>query len=91
MAQLPKTSQGRVVSLSRKVRPRSMTEDSAAFTVSASSLTMAMEAVTHALRWIASRGDSQNTYAIILTDWLSFPDSHQCQYSGNIHLKFKNS
>ena len=43
-------------------------EDSAAFTVSASSLTMAMEAVTHALHWIASRGDSQNTYAIILTD-----------------------
>ena len=43
-------------------------EDITAFTVSASSLTMAMEAVTHALRWIASRGDSQNTYANILTD-----------------------
>ena len=36
-------------------------EDSAANTVSASSLTMEMEAVTHALRWIASRGDSQTT------------------------------
>ena len=29
---------------------------------------MAVEAVTHALRWIASRGDSRTTHAIILTD-----------------------
>jgi len=29
------------------------------------------EAVTHALRWIASRGDSQTTHAIILTDSMS--------------------
>ena len=29
---------------------------------------MEMKAVTHALRWIASRGDSQTTHAIILTD-----------------------
>ena len=36
-----------------------------------SSLTMEVEAVTHALRWIASRGDSQITYAIILTDSMS--------------------
>ena len=28
---------------------------------------MEVEAVTHALRWIASRGDSQTTNAIILT------------------------
>ena len=27
-----------------------------------------MEAVTHALRWTASRGDSHTTHAIILTD-----------------------
>ena len=32
---------------------------------------MEVEAVTHALRWIASRGDSQITYAIILTDSMS--------------------
>ena len=36
-------------------------EDGAAYTVSTSSLTMEVEAVTHALRWIASRGDSQTT------------------------------
>ena len=35
-----------------------------------SSLTMAVEAVIHALRWIASRGDSQATQncAVVLTD-----------------------
>ena len=46
-------------------------EDSAAYTISASSLTMEMEAVIHALRWIASRGDSHTTHAIILTDSMS--------------------
>ena len=46
-------------------------EDSAAYTVSTSSLTMELEAVTHALRWIASGGDSRTTHAIILTDSLS--------------------
>ena len=43
-------------------------EDSAAYTVSTSSLTMEVEAVTHALRWIASRGDSRTTHVLILTD-----------------------
>ena len=43
-------------------------EDSAAYMVSTSSLTMEVEAVTHAIHWIASRGDSQTTHAIILTD-----------------------
>ena len=46
-------------------------EDSAANTVPTSSLTMEVEAVTHALRWIASRGYSQTTHAIILTDSMS--------------------
>ena len=32
---------------------------------------MEVEAVTHALRWIASRGDSQTTHAIILTNSIS--------------------
>ena len=36
-------------------------QDSAANTVSTSSLTMEVEYVTHALHWIASRGDSQTT------------------------------
>ena len=46
-------------------------EDSAAYTVSTSSLTMEVEAVTHALRWIALRGDSQTTHVVILTDSMS--------------------
>ena len=36
---------------------------------------MEMGAVTHALRWIASRGDSQTTRAIILTDSMSLPQN----------------
>ena len=43
-------------------------EDSAAYTVSTSSLTMEAEAVTHAIRSTASSGDSQTTHATILTD-----------------------
>ena len=46
-------------------------EDSAAYMVSTSSLTMEVEAVTHALGWIASRGDSRTTHTIILTDSVS--------------------
>ena len=42
-------------------------EDSAVYTVSIFSLTMEMEAVTHALRWIATTSYSQTTHAIILT------------------------
>ena len=41
-------------------------EDSAAYTVSTSSMTMEVETVTHALRWTASRDDSQTTHAILL-------------------------
>ena len=40
------------------------------YTVSIYSLTMDVEAVTHALRWIASRGDNQTKHAI-LTDSMS--------------------
>ena len=46
-------------------------EDTASCTVSTSSLTMEVEAVTHAIHWIASRGDSQTKHAIILTDSMS--------------------
>ena len=38
-------------------------EDSAVYTASAFSLTMEVEAVTHALHWIASRGDSHTKNA----------------------------
>ena len=63
----PKTIQGGA-SLSSKV-----TEDSAAYTVSTSSLRMEVEAVIHVLRWFASRDDSQATHAIILTDSMRLP------------------
>ena len=43
-------------------------EDSAVCMVSASSFTMELEAVTCALHWIASGGDSQTTHTIILID-----------------------
>ena len=53
---------------------------------------MEMEAVIHAPRWIASKGDSQTTHAIILTNSMSLlqkvkngmgsPDCHgMCQCS----------
>ena len=44
-------------------------EDSAAYTVSTSSLTMEVEAVTLALCWAASKGDSRTS--LILTDSMS--------------------
>ena len=46
-------------------------KDSAAYTVSTFSLTMDVEEVTHVLHWIASRGDSQTTHDILLTDSMS--------------------
>ena len=42
-------------------------EDSAPYTVSASSFIVQVEAVTHALCWIASRGDNHTTHAIIFS------------------------
>ena len=68
MAQSPKTSQGGA-SLSSNARLPSM--KTAAYTISTSSLTMEVEAVTHAIRRIASTGDNQTTHAIILTDSMS--------------------
>ena len=49
-------------------------EDSAVYTILTSSFTMELEAVTHTLRWIASRGDSQITHAIILTNSISLQE-----------------
>ena len=43
-------------------------EDSGAHRVTTSSLTMEVEAVTHAIQWLASQRDAQITHAIILTD-----------------------
>ena len=67
MAQSLKTSHGGA-SLSSKVQLLSMKTVQPITMVSTSSWTMEVEAVTHALRWIASRGDSRTTYATILTD-----------------------
>ena len=43
-------------------------EDSAAYKVTTSSMTMEVEAVTHALQWIATITTDKNTRAVILTD-----------------------
>ena len=43
-------------------------KDSGAHRVMTSSLTMEVEAVTHAIQWLASQRDAQITHAIILTD-----------------------
>ena len=83
MAQSPKTSQGGA-SLSSKVRPPSM---ETVYTVSTSSLTTEVEAVTHALRWVASRGDNQTTHAIILTDSMSLLQTDWDVSMVDIHLR----
>ena len=43
-------------------------EDSGAHRVTTSSLIMEVEAVTHAIQWLASQRDSHITHAIIFTD-----------------------
>ena len=63
----PESGQGGV-SLSSKARLPSMNTVQLIIIVSTSSLTMEVEAVAHALHWIAPRGDSQITHADILTD-----------------------
>ena len=47
---------------------RTVHEDSGAHRVTTSSLTMEVEAVTHAIQWLASQRDARITHAIILTD-----------------------
>ena len=47
---------------------RTVHEDSGSHRVTASSLTMEVEAVTHATQWLASQRDAQITHAIVLTD-----------------------
>ena len=45
-----------------------MHEDSGTHRVTTSNLTMEVEAVTHAIQWLASQRDAQITLAIYLTD-----------------------
>ena len=47
---------------------RTVHKDSGSHRVTTSSLTIEVEAVTHAIQWSASQRDSQIIYAIILTD-----------------------
>ena len=47
---------------------RTVHEDSGAHRVTTSSLTKEVEAVTHAIQWLASQRDAQISHAIILTD-----------------------
>ena len=47
---------------------RTVHEDSGAHRVTTSSLTMEVDAVTHAIQWLASQRDARITHAIILTD-----------------------
>ena len=55
-------------------------EDSAAYEDTTSILTTEVKAITHALRWIASRGDSQTTHAIIFTDSMSLLRKVEWEY-----------
>ena len=48
---------------------------------------MDVEAVTHALRWVASRGDNQTTHAIILTDSMSLLQTDWDVSMVDIHLR----
>ena len=47
---------------------RTVHEDSGSHRVTASSLTMEVETVTHAIQWLASQRHAQITHAVILTD-----------------------
>ena len=70
---------------------RTVHEDSGAHRVMTSSLTMEVEAVPHAIQWLASQRDAQITHAIILTDSMNLlqkvesgmgcPDWHTAMHS----------
>ena len=70
---------------------RTVYEDSGAHRVTTSSLTMEVEAVTHAIQWLASQHDAQITHAIILTHSMNLlqkvesgmgcPDWHTAMHS----------
>ena len=70
---------------------RTVHEDSGSHRVTTSSLTMEVEAVTHAMQWLASQRDAQITHTIILTDSMNLlqkvesgtgcPDWHTAMHS----------
>ena len=72
---------------------RTVHKDNGAHRVTTSSLTMEVEAVTHAIQWLVSQGDAQITHAIILTDsmnllhrwsleWAAQTDTQPCTVFG---------
>ena len=50
-----------------------MHEDSGDYKVTTSNLTMEIDAVTHAVQWLASQTDAQITRAVAFTDSRSLP------------------
>ena len=70
---------------------RTVHEDSGAHRVTTSSLTIKVEAVTHAIQWLASQRDPRITHAVILTDSVNLlqkvesgmgcPDWHTAMHS----------
>ena len=83
MAQLPKTNHGTWDFIAKK-SVTTIHEGSEANMVSTSSLTMEVEAVTHAFSWIASRGDSQTAHATILTDSMSLLQKRKVKWEAQI-------
>ena len=68
--------------------PRTVHEDSAAYQHRTASMTMEMEAVTHALWWLSTRNDSRRTHAVILTDSMSLLQKVQ---KGTIHSEWAHA
>ena len=66
-------------------------EDSAAYTVSTSSLTKEVEAVTYTLRWIVSRGDCQTTRAIGVMDSTSLLQKVEWEARTGIRVNVRHS
>ena len=64
-------------------------EDSAACTLSTFSLTVEVEAVTHALHRFSSGGDSQTTHAIIFTDSVSLLQKPRLECVNSRHPPLK--
>ena len=71
-----------------KQGPRTIHEDSAAYQHRTASMTMEMEAVTHALWWLSTRNDSRRTHAVILTDSMSLLQKVQ---KGTIHSEWAHA
>ena len=69
---------------------RTVHEDSGAHRVMTSSLTMEVEAVTHAIQWLASQRDTQITHAIILTGSMNLQKVESGMGCPNWHTAMHN-